>query len=53
LNELRILLENKSITPPTIEIVGNLEDETVLKALNILRENKTNGKKLIMQINPL
>lgn len=53
LNELRILIENKSITPPTIEIVGNLEDETVLKALNILRENKTNGKKLIMQINPL
>ncbi|MBF4484889.1 MULTISPECIES: NADP-dependent oxidoreductase [unclassified Flavobacterium] len=53
LNELRILLENKSITPPMIEIVGNLEDETVLKALNILRENKTNGKKLIMQINPL
>jgi NADPH:quinone reductase-like Zn-dependent oxidoreductase len=53
LNELRILIENKSITPPTIEIVGNLEDETVLKALHILRENKTNGKKLIMQINPL
>jgi NADPH:quinone reductase-like Zn-dependent oxidoreductase len=53
LNELRILIENKSITPPTIEIVGNLEEETVLKALNILRENKTNGKKLIMQINTL
>jgi len=53
LNELRILLENKSITPPTIEIVGNLEIETVLKAHKILRENKTNGKKLIMQINKL
>ncbi len=53
LNELRILLENKSITPPTIEIVGNLDEETVLKALSILRENKTNGKKLIMQINRL
>jgi NADPH:quinone reductase-like Zn-dependent oxidoreductase len=53
LNELRILLENKSITPPTIEIIGNLEVETVLKAHAILRENKTNGKKLIMQINKL
>lgn len=53
LNELRVLLENKSITPPTIEIVGNLDEETVLKALSILRENKTNGKKLIMQINRL
>lgn len=53
LNELRVLLENKSITPPTIEIVGNLDEVTVLKALSILRENKTNGKKLIMQINRL
>ena len=53
LNELRILLENKSITPPTIEIIGNLEVETVLKAHAILRKNKTNGKKLIMQINKL
>ena len=53
LNELRVLLENKSITPPKIEIVGNLDEETVLKALSILRENKTNGKKLIMQINRL
>lgn len=53
LDELRVLLENKSITPPKIEIVGNLDEVTVLKALNILRENKTNGKKLIMQINRL
>jgi len=53
LNELRVLLENKSITPPTIEIVGNLDEVNVLKALSILRENKTNGKKLIMQINRL
>jgi len=53
LNELRVLLENKSITPPTIEIVGNLDEVTVLKALSILRENKSNGKKLIMQINRL
>jgi len=53
LNELRVLLENKSITPPKIEIVGNLDEVNVLKALSILRENKTNGKKLIMQINRL
>lgn len=51
LEALKILLEKKSITPPTIETIGNLEVSTVLKAHQILRDNKTNGKKLIMQIN--
>jgi NADPH:quinone reductase-like Zn-dependent oxidoreductase len=50
LKQLANLLEDKIITPPDIEIVGNLEVETVLKAHKTLRENKTNGKKLIMQI---
>ncbi|KIO50796.1 quinone oxidoreductase family protein [Flavobacterium hibernum] len=50
LSELASLLNQKVITPPDIEVIGNLEVETVLKAHTILRENKTNGKKLIMQI---
>lgn len=53
LDQLRILLENKALIPPSIEIIGGLEIETVLKAHQMLRENKTNGKKLIMQINQL
>lgn len=53
LQDLKILFEKKSITPPTIETIGNLEVFTILKAHQILRENKTNGKKLIMQINQL
>lgn len=48
--ELASLLNQEVITPPDIEVIGNLEVETVLKAHAILRENKTNGKKLIMQI---
>ncbi|UTN03275.1 NADP-dependent oxidoreductase [Flavobacterium bizetiae] len=53
LTELSLLLQEKSITPPTIEMIGGMEVETVLKAHQILRDNKTNGKKLIMQINKL
>ncbi|MNF67727.1 Zinc-type alcohol dehydrogenase-like protein [compost metagenome] len=50
LNHLRLLLQNKIIVPPAIKIVGNLEVSTVTKAHTLLRENKTQGKKLIMQI---
>ncbi|MFH6998820.1 NADP-dependent oxidoreductase [Flavobacterium sp. FlaQc-57] len=50
LSELASLLYQQLITPPDIEMIGNLEVETVLKAHTILRKNKTNGKKLIMQI---
>jgi len=50
LRELASLLNQEVITPPDIEVIGNLEVESVLKAHAILRENKTNGKKLIMQI---
>jgi NADPH:quinone reductase-like Zn-dependent oxidoreductase len=53
LTQLSKLVQEKLITPPTIEIIGDLEVATVLKAHAMLRENKTNGKKLIMQINPL
>lgn len=50
LNELRLLLQNGIISPPEIQIVGTLETETVIKALTILRENKTQGRKLVMQV---
>ncbi|WP_456312406.1 quinone oxidoreductase family protein [Pseudomonas shirazensis] len=50
LQELALLLEEKLITPPAIESIGNLEVETVLKAHAKLRENRTQGKKLIMKI---
>nr|WP_199001116.1 NADP-dependent oxidoreductase [Flavobacterium sp. ASV13] len=50
LEELASLLKQQLITPPEIEIMGNLETDSVLKAHTILWENKTNGKKLIMQI---
>jgi alcohol dehydrogenase len=50
LNQLRLMLQNKIIAPPAIKIVGNLEVFTVTKAHTLLRENKTQGKKLIMQI---
>lgn len=53
LAELAKLLQENLITPPNIEIVGGLGVATVAKAHRILRENKTNGKKLIMQINQL
>ncbi|WP_428232450.1 quinone oxidoreductase family protein [Flavobacterium sp.] len=53
LRQLSIQLQEKWITPPIIEILGDLEVSTILKAHAILRENKTNGKKLIMKINQL
>lgn len=51
LAELSYLLENEIITTPNINVIGGLSQETVDKALTILRENKTSGRKLIMQIN--
>ncbi|MFC6265519.1 NADP-dependent oxidoreductase [Flavobacterium panici] len=50
LNELRLLLDREKITPPAILVVGELEINTVENAHRILRENKTEGKKLIMKI---
>lgn len=49
LTELSHLIENEIISPPNINIIGGLNKETVDTALAILRENKTNGRKLIMQ----
>ncbi|RKR04944.1 alcohol dehydrogenase [Flavobacterium sp. 90] len=53
LNELRLLLQNGIISPPEIQIVGSLDVSTVTTAHSILRENKTQGKKLVMQINTI
>lgn len=53
LNELRLLLQNEIISPPAIQVVGSLEVSTVTTAHSILRENKTQGKKLVMQINTI
>ena len=50
LNHLRLLLQKKTIAPPAIKITGSLEVSTVTKAHSLLRENKTEGRKLIMQI---
>ncbi|MCC9070708.1 NADP-dependent oxidoreductase [Flavobacterium sp. F-65] len=51
--ELVRLIEKESVTPPNIEIIGTLNTATVTKAHEILRSNKTKGKKLIMQINAI
>lgn len=50
LTYLASLLNDLSITPPSIEVLGGLDVDTVLKAHNILKTNKTKGRKLIMQI---
>lgn len=51
--ELVRLIENESVTPPNIEIMGQLNTETVIKGHERLRLNKTKGKKLIMQVNTI
>ncbi|UPZ15477.1 NADP-dependent oxidoreductase [Flavobacterium humidisoli] len=51
LTELSDLIENEIITTANINVVGGLSKETVDKALTILRENKTSGRKLIMKVN--
>lgn len=48
LTELSKFLQQQLITPPAIEIMGDLEVETINKAHAALRENKTNGKKLVI-----
>ncbi|EJF99764.1 NADP-dependent oxidoreductase [Flavobacterium sp. F52] len=50
LAELSHLIENEIISPPNINVIGGLKKETVDTSLAILRKNKTNGRKLIMQI---
>lgn len=47
--EIKKLIENETILPPQYKIVGNLSLETVLQAHSILKNNQTQGHKLIMK----
>ncbi|MGE8554202.1 MAG: NADP-dependent oxidoreductase [Chryseobacterium jejuense] len=49
LEEIAGLIENGSITPSQHKIIGDLSLETVLKAHSILKNNQTQGHKLIMK----
>lgn len=48
LNEISRLIEHEIITPPNYKNMGNLSLETVLKAHLMLKNNQTQGHKLIM-----
>jgi len=47
--EIKKLIENEMILPPQYKIVGNLSLDTVLQAHSILKNNQTQGHKLIMK----
>ncbi|WP_336703882.1 NADP-dependent oxidoreductase [Chryseobacterium indologenes] len=46
---IKALIENETILPPQYKTVGNLSLDTVLKAHSILKNNQTQGHKLIMK----
>jgi NADPH:quinone reductase-like Zn-dependent oxidoreductase len=48
LTKISGLIEEKTITPPKHKVIGNLSLETVLKAHHLLKNNLTQGSKLIM-----
>ncbi|KAA2217826.1 NADP-dependent oxidoreductase [Chryseobacterium sediminis] len=47
--EIKKLIENETILPPQHKLVGNLSLNTVLQAHSILKNNQTQGHKLIMK----
>lgn len=47
--EIKKLIETGTILPPQHKLIGNLSLETVLKAHSILKNNQTQGHKLIMK----
>ncbi len=49
LKEIKKLIENGAITPPQHKIIGSLSLKTVLKAHAILKNNQTQGHKLVMK----
>lgn len=49
LEEISKLIENGTITPPNYKTIGDLSLDTVLKAHSILKNNQTQGHKLIMK----
>ncbi|WP_276834420.1 zinc-binding dehydrogenase, partial [Chryseobacterium cucumeris] len=46
---IKTLIENGTILPPQYRTVGNLSLDTVLQAHSILKNNQTQGHKLIMK----
>lgn len=50
LREIVGLLENNAITPPPVQVVGELGVETVQKAHQLLEDNQTKGRKLVMRV---
>ena len=50
LNLLAGLLENGSITPPAVNIIGNLQVESVQQAHQLMEDNKTCGRKIVMTV---
>lgn len=49
LEEIARLIENGTINPPNYKTIGDLSLNTVLKAHSILKNNQTQGHKLIMK----
>ncbi|MDQ0065844.1 NADP-dependent oxidoreductase [Chryseobacterium lathyri] len=49
LEKISKLIENGTISPPNHKIIGDLSLNTVLKAHSILKNNQTQGHKLIMK----
>jgi len=49
LENISKLIENGTISPPNYKIIGDLSLDTVLKAHSILKNNETQGHKLIMK----
>ncbi|NML71042.1 NADP-dependent oxidoreductase [Chryseobacterium sp. RP-3-3] len=49
LEEIARLIENGTISPPNYKTIGDLSLDTVLKAHSILKNNQTQGHKLIMK----
>ncbi|QXU48968.1 NADP-dependent oxidoreductase [Chryseobacterium sp. D764] len=47
--EIKKLIENETILPPQHKVIGNLSLDTVLQAHSILKNNQTQGHKLIMK----
>lgn len=47
--KIKELIENETILPPQHKLIGNLSLDTVLQAHSLLKNNQTQGHKLIMK----
>lgn len=50
LGRIAAMLESKTVTPPPILVFESFSTQSVAHAHRILEENKTNGKKIVMDI---